>query len=105
MEKQKECRVYPRFKCEEPVQILGDKSRRFFKGLMLNFGVGGLYVEISAPLQAGDFIVIKTADDAIFDPVSFGSREQRQAEVRWCLEIGEGDARRYGCGIAYISQK
>ena len=105
MEKRKKFRKYPRFKCEEPVEILGSKQLRHLKGVMRNFSIGGLYVEISDPLQAGDFIVIKTADDAILDPVSFGSRKQRQAEVQWYLEIGEGSARRYGCGIAYVTEK
>jgi len=103
MEKRKERRAYPRFKCEDPVEILCGKPLRLCKGVMRNFSIGGLYVEMSGPLQTGDMIVIKTTDDAIFDPVSFGSREQRSVEVRWCLEVGEEDARRYGCGMANVS--
>lgn len=102
MEKQKECRVYPRLKCEEPVDILGGRPLKFFSALMLNFSVSGLYVEISDPLQSGDMIVVKPGDNAIFDPVTFGAREQRLAEVRWCLETDAGNARRYGCGAQYM---
>ena len=60
--------------------------------------------EISAPLDTGAYIMIKTDDVSILDPVGCGTWEERKAEVRWCMEIKISGSRRYGCGVQYINK-
>ena len=105
MEKQKERREYPRFKCEVPVVILRDKPMTPSSTLMLNYSKGGLYFEVSDPITAGVYIKIKTKGTPIFDPVGPSIFGYRPAEVRWCIEIGEGNTLRHGCGVQYVSDK
>ena len=102
MEKRKERRAYPRFKCIIPAVVLGGKSLRMSSVLMYNFSEGGVYFEISDPLQAGDIMALRTEENAILDPVGSGTWKQRLAEVRWSKMLGDGTARRYGCGIQYL---
>jgi hypothetical protein len=97
-------RAHPRIKCTVPIVVVKEKPRLPSSALMLNYSEGGLYFEISSPLDPGSYIAIKTDEDSILDPVGLGSREHRQAEVRWCLEIEISGSIRYGCGVQYLSE-
>lgn len=77
---------------------------RFCSALMLNYSEGGLYFELSDPLETGAGIIVKTDDASILDPVGFGTWRRRPAEVRWCLKLEGTGARRYGCGVQYINE-
>jgi hypothetical protein len=105
MAKETQRRAHPRIKCTVPIVISNDKPRMLSSALMLNYSEGGAYFEISSRLDTGACIIVKTDEDSILDPVGFGTWNQRQAEVRWCLTIETSGAIRYGCGVQYIDTK
>ena len=74
----------------------------YSSALMLNYSVGGLYFEISDPLETGSYVMVKTDDNSVLDPIGNGTWEHRQAEVRWCMPIETSESHRYGCGVQYI---
>ena len=96
-------RAHPRIKCTAPIIILRDKPQMYSSALMLNYSEGGMYFEISDPLETGSYVMVKTDDNSVLDPIGCGTWNQRQAEVRWCMAIEASDSHRYGCGVQYIS--
>ncbi len=96
-------RAHPRTHCTIPIVIERNNPRMLSSALMLNYSDGGLYFEISAPLETGDYIKVNTDDNSVLDPVSRDAWKQRRAEVRWCREIEISGSRRYGCGVQYLS--
>ncbi len=101
MEKQEARRAYPRFQCDVPVLVLGGKPLKFSYTSMRNFSLGGMYFELSDPLEAGDFIVVRTDDKVVVDLIISGTWKQRLMKVKWCTGLEAGDEERYGCGVQY----
>ncbi len=62
-----------------------------------------MYFEISAPIDTGSYITIKTDSESPIDPIGSGTWDKRQAEVRWCREFREEGSARYGCGVQYTA--
>lgn len=105
MEKELQRRAHPRFSCAVPIVVVRDSPRRLSSALMLNYSEGGVYFELSSPLDTGSYVMVKTDDDPLLDSGGFGPARQCRAEVRWCLEIEIGGARRYGCGVQFINHQ
>jgi hypothetical protein len=98
-------RVYPRVSCAVPIVVVRDSPRMLSSALMLNYSKGGVYFEISSPLDTGSYVMVKTDDAPVFDSAGFGSARQCRAEVRWCMEIEISGAKRYGCGVQFINNE
>lgn len=105
MERRKQRRAHPRFKCTIPVVISKERPRVLSSALMLNYSEGGVYFEISDPLCPGSYIMIKTDDNSAIDPVGSGTWQHRRAEIRWCQEMAPGDSTRFGCGALFVEEE
>ncbi len=104
MVEQRQRRAHPRFKCTIPIVVSRDMPQILSSALMLNYSEGGVYFEISDPLCPGAYVMIKTDDNSALDPVSSGTWHSRRAEVRWCLELDDRGASRYGCGVLFLDE-
>ncbi len=95
-------RKHFRFGCEAVVVILRETALMPSSVLMKNFSVGGLFFEVSGPLDPGEYIRVKANKIPAIAPIGSSSDDSRQAEVKWCAKKEASGSRLYGCGVQYV---
>jgi hypothetical protein len=104
MEDQTENRSCDRHCQEVPITVSYFNNDRYYGATLLNYSEGGLYFESDFAFKSGTSIYIrleKKLTDLSEGKIHYGFRSATLGKVKWCKEISNKEAFRYGTGIRY----
>ena len=104
MEDQTEKRSCERHCQEVPITVAYFNTNRYYLATMQNYSEGGLYFESDVAFQprASLYIRIEKKMSGLSGAeIHNGFRSVALGEVKWCVEMGEGEPGKYGVGVKY----
>jgi hypothetical protein len=97
-------RKFSRRTYRAPVLYAGADARGYRRGVMLNSCPDGMYFESDAPLTPHSDLSIKVLRHQP-GGVETGPDEGLRARVKWCAQVANDEAARYGIGVQFTARK